>query len=187
MSAVEGDTLGSDSSSECVSLQLSEQVYAKEAVLAAAYKFTGDCVVEVDGPDRGYLLVRLRPKNLENSRQLQAIAADFTNEVLDQQVRLDLEERYGHLRDAILKQAFAPLESRLVKKKAPSAVATASCPFSSVDFATEKCSWSTKLASSSSSRQLTSSCLSPNAWMTPAMSPLICEASISSPEPTRQR
>ena len=36
---------------------------------------------------------------------------DFCNEVLDQQVRLDLEKRYGGLRDTIVKHAFLPFES----------------------------------------------------------------------------
>ena len=42
-------------------------------------------------------------KNLEN------VALDFCNEVLDQQVRLDLERSYGPLRELIVKKAFSPI------------------------------------------------------------------------------
>ena len=42
-------------------------------------------------------------------RDIPDLLDDFCNEVLDQQVRLDIEKRYGSLRDAIVKHAFQPL------------------------------------------------------------------------------
>ena len=35
----------------------------------------------------------------------------FSNEVIDQQLRLDLEKRYGQVRELIIKHAFSPLEN----------------------------------------------------------------------------
>ena len=35
----------------------------------------------------------------------------FMNELIDQQVRLDLEKRYGPIRRLIVQQAFAPLDN----------------------------------------------------------------------------
>jgi len=40
---------------------------------------------------------------------LEEDARTFCNEVLDQQVRLDLEARYGNIRELIVRQAFSPV------------------------------------------------------------------------------
>ena len=45
------------------------------------------------------------------------VAEDFCNEVLDQQVRLDLEKRYGNIRELVIRHAFAPIESLKAKIK----------------------------------------------------------------------
>ncbi len=41
--------------------------------------------------------------------ELREAASEFCNEALDQQVRLDLERRYGSIREMIVKQAFSPV------------------------------------------------------------------------------
>jgi His-Xaa-Ser system protein HxsD len=89
-------------------LKLSEKLYEKPAVMAAAYKFTDKCVILIEPVEEGYVGVFFQAKNNENPDMIPDIINDFCNEVLDQQVRLDLEKRYGGLRDTIVKHAFQP-------------------------------------------------------------------------------
>ena len=84
--------------------------------MAAAYAATDRCVVDVEPLDDGDWGVYLRIKNSADIANLSAIADELRNEVVDQQLRLDLEKRYAALRDTIVSCAFDPL-SALRKKK----------------------------------------------------------------------
>ena len=88
-------------------LKLSEQFYEKSAVLNAAYKFSDKCFIRIEPLEEGYVGIQLKAKEGQNP---QMVLDDFCNEVLDQQVRLDLEKRYGNLREIIVKHAFLPIE-----------------------------------------------------------------------------
>ncbi len=90
-------------------LKLSEKFYEKPAVMAAAYKFTDKCIILIEPIEEGYMGVWFQGKKNEDSDMVPDVINDFCNEVLDQQVRLDLEKRYGNLRDTIVKHAFLPV------------------------------------------------------------------------------
>ncbi|MCE5318848.1 MAG: hypothetical protein LLG04_15990 [Parachlamydia sp.] len=102
-----------DGGKVCVSLY--RLFFQREAVLAAAQKMTADYYVEVKSLDSERAGIYLEPKGkafgetTANAESLEVIAKSFCNEVLDQQVRLDLEKRYGKLRELIVRQAFAPI------------------------------------------------------------------------------
>lgn len=93
----------------CISLY--RLFFDKQAVLAAAQKMTKDYYVEIKSLDSERAGVYLEPKN-HQSVTLDGLVEDaknYCNEVLDQQVRLDLEKRYGKLRELIVRQAFSPI------------------------------------------------------------------------------
>jgi His-Xaa-Ser system protein HxsD len=82
--------------------------YEKEAIRAASYKFTEKCTVLIR--PRGESEVEVLLESIPGLNcDLSLIAGQFCNEVLDQQVRLDLEKRYGKVRELIVRQAFAPV------------------------------------------------------------------------------
>lgn len=90
-------------------LKLSKKFYEKSAVMNAAYKFTHKCFILIEPLEEGYVGVWFKAKDGQDPGVIPDLLDDFCNEVLDQQVRLDLEKRYGSLRDAIVKHAFQPL------------------------------------------------------------------------------
>ncbi len=90
-------------------LKLKKEIYEKEAVLSAAYKYTNRCTILIEPLDE--LTVGVYFESADENIDLPQIAKDFCNEVLDQQVRLDVEKRYGNIRDLIYQQAFAPLQN----------------------------------------------------------------------------
>lgn len=89
--------------------------FQREAVSAAALKMTDRFFIEMKSIDSERIGIMLEPKGGTSSEMrlsadvLKEAAKAFCNEVLDQQVRLDLEKRYGKIREMIVRQAFAPI------------------------------------------------------------------------------
>lgn len=92
-----------------VLLKLSKKFYEKSAVMNAGYKFTHKCFILIEPLEEGYVGVWFKAKDGQDLEKIFDILNDFCNEVLDQQVRLDLEKQYGILRDTIVNHAFQPL------------------------------------------------------------------------------
>jgi His-Xaa-Ser system protein HxsD len=97
-----------------VALVLHNEFYEKEAIRAASYKFTGKCTILIRPADDWEIEVVFEAIPGLNF-DLGTVAREFCNEVLDQQVRLDLEKRYGRVRELIVRQAFAPIKDLKVE------------------------------------------------------------------------
>lgn len=91
-----------------ISIPLNNSCYDKIAVFQASYRFTDQCYVEIQPKEGEAIVVTLSLKE-EGSADLSVIAKEFQNEVIDQQLRLELEKRYGSLRELIYEHAFAPI------------------------------------------------------------------------------
>lgn len=89
---------------------LSKAIYEKEAVFAAAYALSNLCRNRIEPAQAGYVKVSL--EFLDSCKESDGLEVEnkFMNELIDQQLRLDLEKRYGAIRRLIVQQAFAPLD-----------------------------------------------------------------------------
>ena len=90
---------------------LSKALYEKEAVFAAAYALSGLCRNRVEPAQAGYVKVTLEFLDSCTDADRVKVENKFMNELIDQQLRLDLEKRYGAIRRLIVQQAFAPLDN----------------------------------------------------------------------------
>jgi His-Xaa-Ser system protein HxsD len=90
-------------------LILSKELYEREAIFASAHKFTDKCTVLIEPVDHNSVGVYFKSKR--EDCDLLKISEEYCNEVLDQQLRLDIEKKYGNIRNLIVKQAFSPLEN----------------------------------------------------------------------------
>jgi His-Xaa-Ser system protein HxsD len=90
---------------------LSKALYEKEAVFAATYALSGLCRNTVEPAQAGYVKVTLEFLDPCQDPERAQIENRFLNELIDQQLRLDLEKRYGAIRRLIVQQAFAPLDN----------------------------------------------------------------------------
>jgi len=91
-----------------INIILSKEFYEKEAILSAIHKFENIVYTQVHPINEKEVNVKFENKNSSN---LEYLKKEFLNEVLDQQVRLDLEKRFGHIRDLIYRHAFSPVKS----------------------------------------------------------------------------
>lgn len=106
-----------ESGDKLLHFRLSTQFYTEESAKAAAYKFTDKYYVSIEPDTDEFICVKIQPKNPINTPDLSIIASEFKNEILDQQIRIDLETRYGTLRETIIECAFRPIDSVGSKKR----------------------------------------------------------------------
>ena len=90
-------------------IKLKKKFYEKLAIFSAAHKFTDNFIVKIDEIDDQTVGIYLSLKDTTNIELLKYAPEKFCNEVLDQQIRLDIEKKYGPIRDIIVNQAFYPL------------------------------------------------------------------------------
>ena len=100
-------------------LILNKTLYEKEAIFSAAYKFTGKSTILIEPLDTVSVGVYFKSKQNADKNELMMVAEAFCNEVLDQQLRLDIEKKYGNIRDLIVEQAFSPISKLKDKIKVP--------------------------------------------------------------------
>ena len=87
-------------------VQIDLQLYAKESITFACYKFT----------DRFYVHQQMYGENVmvvfeskEGNSVTEEDVKQFCNELIDQQVRYNTNQQFGHIRDLIVEEAFKPV------------------------------------------------------------------------------
>lgn len=81
-------------------------LYAKEAVTSACYKYTDQYYIHQQ-TDGGNVVVVFESK--DGNAVSDAIVKQFCNELIDQQVRYNTNQQFGHIRDLIVEEAFKPV------------------------------------------------------------------------------
>ena len=81
-------------------------LYAREAVVAACYKFTGHFYVhqQISGEQVSVIF-----ESKDGMDVTENIIKQFCNELIDQQVRYNTNLQFGHIRDLIVEEAFKPV------------------------------------------------------------------------------
>ena len=81
-------------------------LYAKESLAAACYKFTDRFYVhqQTDGEN---IIVVFESK--DGNTITEETVKQFCNELIDQQVRFNTNQQFGHIRDLIVEEAFKPV------------------------------------------------------------------------------
>lgn len=91
-------------------LEISKEIYDKDAIIVSSYKFTEKAYIYISPLSEFKIGVYFKAKE-GNEEMLEEIAYKFCNELIDQQVRLNLENKYSNIRNLIVKHAFSPIEN----------------------------------------------------------------------------
>jgi His-Xaa-Ser system protein HxsD len=102
-------TLSIDTDKKTIFVDLNKEIYHRDAVLKASNKFTNHFYVKV-APSGEYCVRVTFEVKPDNEVELEFAAKSFCNEVLDQQIREDLNKTNGHIRKIIYEHAFAPIK-----------------------------------------------------------------------------
>lgn len=89
-----------------VRFEISEDIYDLDAILGAAYLFVDRCYVWLDRVADRRVLVALRTRDAADEATLEALAGEFSNELLNQALRKRVGEANGKLREFILARAL---------------------------------------------------------------------------------
>ena len=81
-------------------------IYAKESLVAACYKFTDRFFIHQQTSGSNVIVIFEAKDGNDIS---EVIVKQFCNELIDQQVRFNTNQQFGHIRDLIVEEAFKPM------------------------------------------------------------------------------
>lgn len=98
-----------------VSFTLDETIYPLDAVYGAAYLFLERCYLFLDRPDNQKVEVRLKPRKPPEAGELEALAGEFANELLNQVLRQRISDSTSRIREYYMARAFfsAPAQASI--------------------------------------------------------------------------
>ena len=89
-----------------------EDLYPRDAIYGAAYLFVDRCWIFMARPADKSVEVRLKAKAAATEGELEALAGEFANELLNQVLRLRIAESTAKLREYTFARAFFTDEAR---------------------------------------------------------------------------
>lgn len=88
--------------------QVEKALYHHQAILSAAHEFTDICYIHVASIDSNFYGVYFTPK--KSGVDLSSQINEFCNELIDQQLRLNLDNSNKSIKELIIKKAFFPFQ-----------------------------------------------------------------------------
>ena len=95
-------------------VKLSKKFFQKEPIMEAIHEYSGQFFTEMKPLENGFVGVSFSKKN--NIPFDKELIYNFSNRVIDYQLRKDLERDYGSIRDAIVDYAYSPLKKKVIFK-----------------------------------------------------------------------
>lgn len=92
---------------ENFTIKVDLNIYKQEVITSAVYKFTGKYFVSQNKVENS-IQVTFTAKS-DQIANFNLLAKEFENELIDQQVRYDIEQKFGHIRNLIVEKAFSPI------------------------------------------------------------------------------
>lgn len=87
-------------------LTIDTGLYAKEAVTATCYKYSDRYFIHQQLIDEKIVVVF----EANDGKELtETTPKQFCNDLIDQQLRVDVNKEFGHIRDLIVEEAFKPV------------------------------------------------------------------------------
>lgn len=104
------NALQADVSERRVRFTIDESIYALDVIMGAAYLFIDKAYVFLDRAADRQVVVALRARGPAAEEELEALAGQFANELLNQALRKQIGESNGRLREYILARALFAAE-----------------------------------------------------------------------------
>jgi His-Xaa-Ser system protein HxsD len=89
------------------SLVVDERLCPREAVHGACYLFLDRCYLFLTRPEEGRIGVRLRLQTAGTDEELERMAGEFANELLNQALRIFIGDATARIREQYMARAFA--------------------------------------------------------------------------------
>ncbi len=90
-------------------LSVQNDLFEKEAILNASYKFTNKCYINIEQNDS---ITEIYFQSKDENNDLELIALNFNNELFDQQVRLNTGREFKGIREELVRKAFSTVTKK---------------------------------------------------------------------------
>ena len=90
-------------------LKIDKSIYHQESILSTMYKFTDNCYIHIDSLDSDYYGVYFTAKH--SNMDLFSEVNNFCNELIDQEIRYNLNSSNKSIKELIIKKAFFPFQN----------------------------------------------------------------------------
>lgn len=93
-------------------LTVDTTLYSKSAITATLYRYSGDFFIseEVNSENPNCIDISFEQKT--NTVLNDKVLKQILNDIIDQQLRVNINERFGHIRDLIVEEAFKPISQK---------------------------------------------------------------------------
>lgn len=92
------------------SIAVDLSIYAQVAITAACYKYTDKYYIHQQSSEGKEKVVNIVFESKDSSSPVTTdLVKQFCNDLIDQQVRVDVNKQFGHIRDLIVEEAFKPV------------------------------------------------------------------------------
>lgn len=93
-----------------LSIVVDMSLYSKEAMLSAMYSFTDRFYIHQETLDDNHTKVNVIFEQKEGNFKIdELVLKEFSNKLIDSQVRENINSRFGSIRDKIVEEAFKPV------------------------------------------------------------------------------
>ncbi|MBR5467453.1 MAG: His-Xaa-Ser system protein HxsD [Bacteroidaceae bacterium] len=82
------------------------KLYSKEAITATCYKYTGKYYIHESCEEN---TVSILFESKDKSDISQTVVKEFCNNLIDQEIRHNINKDFGYIRDLIVEEAFKPV------------------------------------------------------------------------------
>lgn len=90
----------------CIVFSINTLIYPLMVVMKTAYNYTDDYYIFLDYLNDKRIEAQLKPKEGTGHERLELVVGDFYNQLLNQNIRLDIQKKTSDLRQLILGRAL---------------------------------------------------------------------------------
>jgi His-Xaa-Ser system protein HxsD len=103
----DSDTLVCSVEAGSILIDLDEELYPRDAIYGACYLFIDRCYVFLSRPADRKVHVRLSSRSGQSEEEMEEVAGEFANELLNQVIRFRIGISTAKLREYYMARAFA--------------------------------------------------------------------------------
>lgn len=92
-------------------VEVNLKIYDKDAIAESAYKFSGKYYVHQQLSKNNPEIVEVYFESKDGEVVTATNVKEFCTDLVDQQIRINTNKQFGHIRDLIVEEAFKPVKN----------------------------------------------------------------------------
>lgn len=93
-------------------LAVDTKIYSSEAIVATLYEYSDRYFIYQKRNDNNNEMLDVTFEAKEETTISKCIVKEFCNKLVEQQLRININKQFGHIRDMIVTEAFKPVNNK---------------------------------------------------------------------------